>query len=346
MAVVLSDGSLEAVARRPWQLAGFGVTPAAGIATYRGRIQTYAELYRLQPNVRLVVRFLGRNMAQLGLSAFRKIDEDERRARREDPELQPFIDFALSHEPMALKLQEMRERGEIRLVAIHGDTKIENFLFCRNTGDVRSLVDLDTVMPHSWLADWGDMLRSLTNIAGEKERDLSRVRVNREVYDAVTEGFMGATKSATPEEIEKLTGIESRYVVLGHVQRGGVPCAFDRVLSTLLGNHSMNLLREGKVGRMVAWQRGRLTDVDLEEPAGKQRLVPLDHPLLGAARAVGITVASPSASMRASSSVAMASISGTMKSGSSCSTRARRAAASVIGMTCARWATCWPGALA
>lgn len=130
------------------------------------------------------------------------IDEDERRARRNDPELQPFIDFALSHEPMALKLQEMRERGEIRLVAIHGDTKIENFLFCRNTGDVRSLVDLDTVMPHSWLADWGDMLRSLTNIAGEKERDLSRVRVNREVYDAVTEGFMGATKSATPEEIE------------------------------------------------------------------------------------------------------------------------------------------------
>lgn len=141
------------------------------------------------------------------------IDEEERLARRHDPDLQSFIDFALGHEPMALRLQEMRERGEIRLVAIHGDTKIENFLFCRETGDIRSLVDLDTVMPHSWLADWGDMLRSLTNVAGEKERDLSKVQVNREVYDAVTEGFLAASKSATPEEIE-LMPVAVRVIAL------------------------------------------------------------------------------------------------------------------------------------
>lgn len=129
------------------------------------------------------------------------LDEDERLSRRNDPELQPFIDFALGHEPLALALQEKREGGEIRQVAIHGDTKIENFLFSREGCRVKSLVDLDTIMPHSWLADWGDMLRSLTNVAGEKERDLSRVRVNREVYDAVTDGFLGASRSATPLEI-------------------------------------------------------------------------------------------------------------------------------------------------
>jgi len=98
---------------------------------------------------------------------------------------------------------------------------------------------------------------------------------------------LGGVGKFVAEEIEKRTGVESRYVVLGHVQRGGVPCPADRVLSTLLGHHAMNLLREGKVGRMVAIQGGRLTDVDLEEPAGKQRLVPIDHPLVSAARAVG-----------------------------------------------------------
>ncbi len=73
--------------------------------------------------------------------------------------------------------------------------------------------------------------------------------------------------------IEDEAGIESRYVVLGHTQRGGTPVAADRVLSTLLGSHAMTLLPAlpqggGKAGRMVAIQNGRLTDIDLEEAAG------------------------------------------------------------------------------
>jgi len=64
-----------------------------------------------------------------------------------------------------------------------------------------------------------------------------------------------------------------------------------------------------------------------------------------AARAVGITSARPSASICTSMSVAMASISGTIRWGFSCSTSARSAAPSVIGITWARWATWWPGAL-
>jgi phosphofructokinase-like protein len=91
------------------------------------------------------------------------------------------------------------------------------------------------------------------------------------------------------EQIEDATGVESRFVVLGHVQRGGSPSPGDRVLSTLLGNHAMTLLREGKIGRMVAVQGGRLTDVDLRRPAGRQRLVSPDDPLISAARAVGTT---------------------------------------------------------
>lgn len=100
---------------------------------------------------------------------------------------------------------------------------------------------------------------------------------------------LGGVGKFLAEQIEEATGVESRYAVLGHVQRGGTPSPSDRVLSTLLGNHAMILLREGKVGRMVAVQNGRLTDIDLMEPAGKQRLVKPNDPLITAARAVGAT---------------------------------------------------------
>lgn len=129
------------------------------------------------------------------------LDEDERLRRKSDPQLAPFIDLALSHRARGMLLQEAREEGAIRQRAIHGDTKIENFLFDAQTGEVVALVDLDTVMPHTWLADWGDMVRSLANVAGERERDLSRVRVNRDVYQAVLAGFLRTTTTATPEEI-------------------------------------------------------------------------------------------------------------------------------------------------
>ena len=90
------------------------------------------------------------------------------------------------------------ESGRIRRLAIHGDTKLDNFLFSTRTGRVKALVDLDTIMPHTWLADWGDMVRSLVNVAGEKERDLSRVRVDMDVYRAVARGFLATAREVTP----------------------------------------------------------------------------------------------------------------------------------------------------
>ncbi|MFZ4573110.1 MAG: 6-phosphofructokinase [Phycisphaerales bacterium] len=98
---------------------------------------------------------------------------------------------------------------------------------------------------------------------------------------------LGGIAKYIADEVEKATGVESRYCVLGHTQRGGIPVASDRVLSTLLGSHAMTLLREGKTGRMVAVQQGRLTSVPLESLAGKQRLVNLDNALILAARRVG-----------------------------------------------------------
>ena len=98
---------------------------------------------------------------------------------------------------------------------------------------------------------------------------------------------LGGIGKYLADEIEANTGVESRFVVLGHVQRGGIPVPADRVLSTLLGSHAMTLLRENQAGRMVAVQNGRLTSVPLESLAGKQRLVPPTDPLLTAAERVG-----------------------------------------------------------
>lgn len=129
----------------------------------------------------------------------------EYRRRVEDPDLARFIDLARDSEDFGLTLLREMESGRIRRGAIHGDTKLDNFLFSTRTGRVKALVDLDTIMPHTWLADWGDMVRSLCNVAGEKERDLERVQVDRPVYEAVAEGFLGATRGATEREISLMT---------------------------------------------------------------------------------------------------------------------------------------------
>ena len=121
--------------------------------------------------------------------------------RRLDPEVAEGVALATRYKELGTKLQAAMESGEIRRVAIHGDTKLENFLFSRRTGQVKALVDLDTIMVHTWLSDWGDMVRSLTNPAGEKGDDLSRVQVDMNVYEAVARGFLGTARQITTAEI-------------------------------------------------------------------------------------------------------------------------------------------------
>lgn len=130
------------------------------------------------------------------------VPEEEYARRRSDPELEPFIDMAIANRDVAMTLVNARRDGIIRTVGIHGDTKLENFLFKVDSNRVLALVDLDTIMPQTWLADWGDMLRSLTNISGEMERDLNKVQVDMEVYESVARGFLGQAREITLAEIE------------------------------------------------------------------------------------------------------------------------------------------------
>ena len=93
--------------------------------------------------------------------------------------------------------------------------------------------------------------------------------------------------SRIARQIQELTGIEARVTSLGHVQRGGSPSAFDRMLCTLLGAKAAELLAEGRCNVMVAYQGGRCVPVPLEKVAGFRKVVPGDHPMIVSARRVG-----------------------------------------------------------
>jgi hypothetical protein len=131
-----------------------------------------------------------------------RIDPTEYRRRLKDPQVRRIIDLALQQRPFGLTLIRKLKSGELKKVVIHGDTKLDNFLFSTETGRVKALVDLDTIMPHTWLSDWGDMVRSLVNIAGERERDLEKVDVDEEVFRALAKGFLGSARHVDSREIE------------------------------------------------------------------------------------------------------------------------------------------------
>lgn len=93
--------------------------------------------------------------------------------------------------------------------------------------------------------------------------------------------------SRLARQLQKLTDTEARVTSLGHVQRGGIPSAADRLLCTRLGVRTAELLAEGRYNVMVAVKGDHCEPVPLEEVAGKKKIVPLDHPWISGARLVG-----------------------------------------------------------
>lgn len=77
--------------------------------------------------------------------------------------------------------------------------------------------------------------------------------------------------------IEERTGIEARATVLGHIQRGGVPTAFDRVLATRLGMATADLVADKKWGHMVALRGTDIVRTTFDEALADPKQVPLDQ---------------------------------------------------------------------
>lgn len=109
-------------------------------------------------------------------------------------------------------------------------------------------------------------------------------RIVKESSDPVRLGGIGFVLGS---QIEKMTGVETRTVVMGHVQRGGSPTPFDRVLATRLGTGAVDMIVGKRFGFMVGVKGDCLVEVPLQDVATGPRTVPLDAPLIEAARAVG-----------------------------------------------------------
>lgn len=92
------------------------------------------------------------------------------------------------------------------------------------------------------------------------------------------------------QQLEALTGLESRVTILGHLQRGGTPSAADRLLATRLGTACADLIEQGEFGVMVAARGELAVPVPLREVAGSKKLVPVDHPWVESARRVGTSL--------------------------------------------------------
>ncbi|KPF66534.1 6-phosphofructokinase [beta proteobacterium AAP99] len=101
---------------------------------------------------------------------------------------------------------------------------------------------------------------------------------------------LGGVANVLKLALEQRLTSEVRATILGHIQRGGTPTPFDRVLATQFGVHAAELVRAGQFNRLVVLREGRIASVPLADVAGGIRTVPLDHPLLTVARSIGVSL--------------------------------------------------------
>jgi 6-phosphofructokinase 1 len=100
---------------------------------------------------------------------------------------------------------------------------------------------------------------------------------------------LGGIAKLVADNIEKNTQRETRVTVLGHLQRGGSPTPFDRILATKFGAFAIELATEKKFGRMVALKGSEVKNVKIEDAISRQKLVKPNNQAVKAARAVGIS---------------------------------------------------------
>ncbi len=91
------------------------------------------------------------------------------------------------------------------------------------------------------------------------------------------------------EELGKRCGLEVRVTVPGHTQRGGSPCAYDRVFASRLGSEAGKLILKNEYGFMVGYKNREIVKVPLEEVAGKLKMVDPDSSIVKEAKLLGIS---------------------------------------------------------
>lgn len=124
-------------------------------------------------------------------------------------------------------------------------------------------------------------------VVAEGSLSTEEAKLDKKTYKKVRQAMTGSIGYRVAQEIESATGLESRVTVLGYLQRGGTPAAFDRILASQFGTAAANMLAAGDYGKMVALRNNKLIGVPLEKVANRIKAVPLDHRMLETARNLG-----------------------------------------------------------
>lgn len=129
---------------------------------------------------------------------------------------------------------------------------------------------------------------SIVVVAEGAKSSAGDVVVSKVVKDSPDPVRLGGVGNKIAEEIEVLTGIETRVTVLGHLQRGGRPIPYDRILSTRLGVAAVDLIAKNEYGKMVSLQGSDIVPITLERAVEQIKTVPPDGELVRIAKDVGV----------------------------------------------------------
>ncbi|MBQ9485958.1 MAG: aminoglycoside phosphotransferase family protein [Clostridia bacterium] len=114
------------------------------------------------------------------------------------------IDFVLKRSDYCSRVVSLLKNGEIPVRVTHNDTKLNNVMFDKTTGECVAVVDLDTVMPGSLCYDFGDAIRFGCNTSTEDDKYLSRVNFNIDLFRAFAEGYLSEIRGITDTELKNL----------------------------------------------------------------------------------------------------------------------------------------------
>ena len=116
----------------------------------------------------------------------------EKNASGRASEVQKEIDFVLKRKDYCGRIVNLLKSGKMPTKVTHNDTKLNNVMFDKETGESLAVIDLDTIMPGSICYDFGDSIRFGCNPAAEDEKDLSKVNFSLELFEAYTKGYLTA----------------------------------------------------------------------------------------------------------------------------------------------------------
>jgi Ser/Thr protein kinase RdoA (MazF antagonist) len=124
------------------------------------------------------------------------------------------IDFALAHTQVAVDLANYLQEGSLPLRVTHNDTKINNVLMDKNTGEAVCVIDLDTVMAGTLIYDFGDLVRTSVSLVAEDETNLDKVQIRMNIFEKLAEGYLSEARHFITEKEKSLLVFGGKMITL------------------------------------------------------------------------------------------------------------------------------------